>query len=391
MCILLAAAGSAAYKYISDWGDGNVRTEVYQQVTSARPFAELNIEETEVAEKYYYNTLAELDRTAYKEMLQGVKAEEQEIYVHADDADQVNRIYRYIMADFPELFWCSGNAKSTGYNQSGPDAYCVFVPEYIYTGTERDTRQQAIEAAASKCLAGMDASASGYEKIKYVYEYIINTTDYNLEAPDNQNIYSVLVNQQSVCAGYAKAFQYLLERAGVFVTYVTGTVQEGQAHAWNLVQCDGEYYYVDSTWGDPVFLNGEEERPDMMNMNYDYLLCNDQELFATHTPDAEVELPACTSTKYNYYVLNGSYYKQYDETTVKNAMFASINNGSSYVDFKFADAKEYQKAKNELTERLMQEGAQYLGQRYNLSSVSYYYQEADETNRITLYWNYENE
>ena len=83
--------------------------------------------------------------------------------------------------------------------------------------------------------------------------------DYDESAPDNQNIYSIFVNRQSVCAGYSKATQYLLEQLGVFCTYVTGKTTEGGNHAWNLVKCNGDYYYVDTTWGDPVFQQEEGE------------------------------------------------------------------------------------------------------------------------------------
>ena len=90
-------------------------------------------------------------------------------------------------------------------------------------------------------LAGLDADADEYQKILYVYERIVDEVDYDESAPDNQNIYSIFVNRQSVCAGYSKATQYLLEQLGVFCTYVTGKTTEGGNHAWNLVKCNGDY------------------------------------------------------------------------------------------------------------------------------------------------------
>ena len=58
---------------------------------------------------------------------------------------------------------------------------------------------------------------------KYIYEYLVNNVQYVEEAPDNQNIYSALVGKATVCAGYAKANQYLLNRMGIYCTYVIGT------------------------------------------------------------------------------------------------------------------------------------------------------------------------
>ena len=119
--------------------------------------------------------------------------------------------------------------------------------------------QTEITQVAAKWLAGLDADADEYQKILYVYEKIVDEVDYDESAPDNQNIYSIFVNRQSVCAGYSKATQYLLEQLGVFCTYVTGKTTEGGNHAWNLVKCNGDYYYVDTTWGDPVFQQEEGE------------------------------------------------------------------------------------------------------------------------------------
>ena len=54
----------------------------------------------------------------------------------------------------------------------------------------------------------------------------------------------------AVCEGYAKAFQLLMNAAGVANAYIIG-LGNGGGHAWNMAQMDdGYYYYFDVTWND---------------------------------------------------------------------------------------------------------------------------------------------
>lgn len=233
------------------------------------PYQEVSLGEEEIGKKYYYELLPEEEKTVYREILGGIKEYSPEIYLHSADAKRTNEIYKDVLMDNPEIFWCDGTGKTTSYE--GKEKYNVLEPQYTCTAEEKEQRQQEIEAAAGECLAGIKADASDYDKILYVFEYIVNTVDYDLGAEDNQNIYSVFAHRRSVCAGYSKATQYLLERLGVFCTYVPGVARGGESHAWNLVLCEGDYYYVDTTWGDPVFLNSEQAEGND-NISYDYML-----------------------------------------------------------------------------------------------------------------------
>lgn len=384
LCLIIAAAFSILVR------KGIEHPIVDQLVVKEEvPFQEISVEEESLAGKYYYGLLAEEEKQIYKELVQGVKEAVPEIYVHCGDANEANEIFQYVCKDFPEIFWCEGGASSVSYDE-GDSGYTAVKPEYNCSIQEIQRKQAEIDAEVTSCLFGISAEASDYEKILYVYEYIVNTVDYDLNAEDNQNIYSVFGNKRSVCAGYSKAAQYLLERLGIFCTYVTGTAGGQEAHAWNLVQCEGAYYYVDTTWGDPVYQQSEgEDVQEWQNISYDYMCCSDTELFKTHTLDAGISFPPCTSMDWNYYVVNGMYYENFDSQTILKAMNQVISKKGNPVVLKFASGEVYAQARDEVLGDLVQRAAQNLASMYGLSQVQYYYQDEAELSKITIYWQYE--
>ena len=232
--LLCLAAASFSIAYGIGFKPSVVK-EIEREFTSPEeiPFQEVVIQENEVSQKYYYQQLNEEERLTYREILEGLKDNTKEIYIHASEAERANEIFQFILKDCPDIFWCDGTISATSYE--GDEPYTVLRPTYAYTGTQKEQMKEQIEAQAFQCLSGISSDESDYNKILYVYEYIVDTVDYDLDAPDNQNIYSVFLHRRSVCAGYSKAAQYLLERLGVFCTYVTGTTSGGQNHAWNLV------------------------------------------------------------------------------------------------------------------------------------------------------------
>ena len=88
---------------------------------------------------------------------------------------------------------------------------------------------------------------------------LILRTEYEQGSADSQTICSVLLNQRSVCQGYAKTFQYLCQLAGIPAMLVTGDVN-GEGHAWNIVFLDGDWYYIDPTWGDASYQREEGKK-----------------------------------------------------------------------------------------------------------------------------------
>lgn len=327
---------------------------------------------------YAYDSLSAPERLWYQDVERllgsfGEKAELNASSISAFEASKldeiVDKIFRCVLSDHPELFYVDGYS-CTKYMQGKNVISLEFSGSYTMDlETAREYRKD-IELAAEEILSGIGEGASEYERVKYVYDTIICNTDYDLNAPENQNVYSVFVNHRSVCQGYAKAVQYLLNLLKVEGTLVLGTVDTGEGHAWNLVKVDGEYYYVDATWGDVSYQveesgegeggeTGEEPAPEdggpeadraMPEINYDYLNVTTEEILRTHSIGGPVPMPLCTAKSANYYVMEGAYFTFYDREQM-SALFERIcEKPAAGVNVKCADEECYQEILDALVE-----------------------------------------
>lgn len=277
---------------------------------------------------FAYQTLSETEQIWYRDMEQilGCMGEDVKLSQEGLNAglseSQIDRIFQCVLDDHPELFYVEGYSY-TRYTQGTKVVAIEFSGTYSMDSEEALNRKKEIEQAVGQILLEAEDLEDDYDKIKFVYDTLVENTDYNVNAEDNQNIYSVFVNQESVCQGYAKAFQYLLYRLGVECTLVQGTVlSSGEGHAWNLVKSNGEYYYVDPTWGDISYRSaGQEDESGSVQqtasqlsaISYDYLCVNDEQLFLTHEADCQENLPKCTAVSDNYFVREGALFEEYDE------------------------------------------------------------------------------
>lgn len=337
-------------------------------------------------EEYYYNHLPENLRETYREMYVHImKNEDKGEVLSKVGSEDFWRAYYAVLADHPEIFWIGSSARI---QQSGITGDVVSYDLEISVPVEaRDSMREKLEEAADACISLISPEASTYEKIKFVYEYLIDTVEYSSGSADSQNIQSALLYQASVCAGYSKAFQYILNRMGLFCTYITGEIRGGGDHGWNMVRIDGEYYYVDVTWGDPVFANQMDSVDAGQLKNYNYLCCTEYDLFKTHVPGEDIELPSCTSDAYNYYMLNGCYYPSYDYNTIYNALMNSVWNGEASIVMKFGSQEAYEAARYELFEgSLLDDAGQYLMEINGVNTWNYRYNTDDNFYLITIYW-----
>ncbi len=304
--------------------------------------------------KFAFERLTEAGKTLYVEMLAIIENHAENVLISTTNEEAMDLVFDYVTIDHPELFYIDGY-RYTNYTIGNEIARIGFSGNYLYSEDEIKDRQLRINEAVNECLSGAPSSTDEYYVIKYVYEYIINTTEYDLNAEDNQNICSVFLNGRSVCNGYAKAAQYLLNRLGIECSLVIGTVNtkklNNAVHAWNIVRCNGAYYYFDVTWGDSSYQSGNGENAGNIRIpevNYDYLNVTSAEIGRNHTVSDLIKLPECNSMKDNYYVREDEYFTSAELSLVGDLFDRRYDDGSENVVIKCADSSIYDALYEEL-------------------------------------------
>lgn len=85
--------------------------------------------------------------------------------------------------------------------------------------------------------------ASNFEKAAWAFDYIVEHVAYDYDYA-NYTAYEALKEKKAVCQGIVKLYYVMAIELGLNCRIVSGG-----NHAWNLVELEGKWYYVDATWG----------------------------------------------------------------------------------------------------------------------------------------------
>ena len=289
--------------------------------------------------RYCYDTMDPTYHKLYVELLYIVDHHGEDIPISTNSQKELAYAFQCMYNDHPEIFWIDGFVYTK--HMSGKKvAHLSFGGRYTYTESECKQYQAKVDTVVHDCVNRVAKNSTDYDKVKYVYEYLINNTDYVIGSQDNQNILSVFLYGESVCQGYAKAAQYLLNEMGVQCTMVAGVVSTGEGHAWNLVKADGRYYHMDATWGD-INYNDSSGIGTASAVNYDYMLVTTDEIEKSRTIDNVIPLPQCIATEDNYYVKEERLFSKYEKIRVEWAFDNAYKHGEATVSLKCTDEAVY--------------------------------------------------
>lgn len=211
----------------------------------------------------------------------------------ANDGESLFAALSCFDRDYPDVFWF------------GTTISCVGKSLQLDLGKDWDDLQggdrtlendiTSMGSAIQNVVNGVDESATDYEKIKTVHDWLVNNNYYNGPAGDktdpkyNANygkevshnpwtpLSALRVDNEEypVCEGYARAFKLICNALGIPCVLVAGG-----GHMWNYVQVsvDGtaeskKWYLLDATWDDPGTTASEISHQE----NWEYFLLNSSE------------------------------------------------------------------------------------------------------------------
>ncbi len=265
--------------------------------------------------RYAYSTLTDEEKELYDLIVDGVK--NLRYKVCAEDAytlEEWSKVYGLVYNQEPQLFYMGSKIKVGKLFYLTKDAGVI------------NDMQKSIDAVADKLVQEANGKSTTFEKLKVFHDYLVYNSTFELKEDGsfdyNASIYNAFGSGEAQgniqCAGYAKAVQYLCDKAGISSMVVTGETNEGQTHAWNVVDVDGVWYNFDVTWDDPIL-----STPNYKNIRYNFFLVPDSYIHnKTHMHVSQKKLssgdyvtyftpPACTETAQNYFIKNGLVYDDF--------------------------------------------------------------------------------
>lgn len=298
---------------------------------------------------YYRSQLTPDEQQLYDFLLYyAERCDTRDIYAPDLELNQFISTMGFVNEDNPQLFWVEDAVHFVP-----KDWNHIFQITYMYSRDRAVDMQKEIDSKTKTVLAGISSDRNPYDTELYFHDYLVKncTYDKSMEKADDGSIYGALVQKEPVCAGYAKAMQYLLLKTGIPCLYVTGTAKDennfNEGHAWNIVYIDNAYYQLDVTWDDQ---DDQSVLHRYFNVTTEMMNSSDH-TFDTDNFNRKFTLPQCCDTADNYYIKNNLSFSEYNSKLVQTLKNTVINYNKAkkpFIEISFTNADAYKKAVDEL-------------------------------------------
>lgn len=171
-----------------------------------------------------------------------------ELGLTANEAYATWSVFKY---DHPLYYWIS--MISCNGVTNGDSVFYMLTTEPFTTPQERTQINQTIYDTVDEIEARYADETEPYRIALAIHDEICATIDYAYQSdgvtPSNtemaHSIYGFFADDEGVCECYAKTFSLFMNYYGIGNIHVTN-----DTHAFNLIQLDGAWYWVDATFDD---------------------------------------------------------------------------------------------------------------------------------------------
>ena len=260
--------------------------------------------------EYYFEQLDFAERQDYYTILNALQSKTSQIRLSNFDGDSVNKIWKAVVLDHPEIISYAGLVLGT------------FNGDLIFNYSETD--EMLFEEKLNKLLDSINRklkdTSSEYIICKTIYDTLAKKIKYNYKVLGQfyqlrrencsqermaefliENTcfftpYGALVNGKAVCQGIAKLFKIICERFGIECACIQGKSVDNKDcseddHMLNVVEINGERAIVDLT-------NGLIEK-NLPVVKYNYFLCSARVIKREYLVDAQWD--CCNNENLSYF------------------------------------------------------------------------------------------
>ena len=287
---------------------------------------------------YYYHNLPEELKDSYISLYFSALDFDEKCKVRLNE-EEMKTVIDAVILDNSELFWLTGNYNYTVYSD-----YVEIAHKYRLKENEAEKISDQLEKKIDGIVSDMPQYYTQFEKELYLHDYVCDNAVYDRETLnfEGQTAYGALLNGKTVCEGYARAVQMLLDEVGIKNYLIVGeasTGNEDELHMWNVVQIDGYNYHLDATWNDGAFTDAQ---------GYFYFNVTDSYIKRTHS-NFNVENNNCVYEMANYFKMKNTSVKVFTGFSgLVDATANILRTGENSVEFVFENSSDYKRAVAEI-------------------------------------------
>lgn len=233
------------------------------------------------AYEYWKSTLNDDQKILYDEIKETYLQFNDSFSTQLDEisSKEFQEVYSAVMLDHPEIFWMDSYLTvKTLSNQV--NTHKVIELYYSYSLEEAKEVKSRIEVKYNEIIEGAKKQENDFKKIRYVHDKLIEISQYHDYTQDEidsyQSIVSIFDSGNTVCAGYAYGFKFIMDQLGIksIATRDISNEDTSKNHIWNMVELYGKWYNLDITWDNKIATDGV--------ITYNYFLKDNDEFYTDH-------------------------------------------------------------------------------------------------------------